>query len=141
MTKEMMDRLSAILTEKSIGAVARDAALVRELWDLAFAEAIPAAKREGLARRQLLERGLLSGKQGDQARQALDDTHSQRVLLFWEQGEDAWEAKNAFDLDAGTVDRIAEVTGKDLMLFNDEAGWTYALSQDEQGPWFFRWEL
>lgn len=141
MTNETLEQLSAILAEKSIRAVARDATLVREIWNLAFPEAIAEEKRQGLSRRQLFETGLLPAKSGDEARAALDETASQRLLLFWDEGDSAWEARNAFALDAQTVDRIAQLEEQDLYLFNEEAGWTYMLPRQTMCPFFFRWEL
>lgn len=141
MTNEMLEQLSSILAEKSVRAVARDAALVQEIWNLAFAEAIAEEKRQGLSRWQLFAQGLLAAKTGEDAKAAFNETASQRLLLFWEDGRSAWEARNAFSLDAQTVERIAQLQEETLYLFNDEAGWTYVLPRQSVGPYFFRWEL
>ena len=144
MTKEMIQQLSDILTEKSIRALAQDGETVKLGWDLAFGEAVPEDKRQevfyGQFRWHLFSYGLLEAKSGDEARAALNEKQSQRLQLFWQEDDAAWEMRSAFDLDADTVDKIAAATGKDLYVFDDEGGWTYALTHEEAcGPYFFQW--
>ena len=142
MTKETMEQLSAILAEKAIRAVAEDAAPIKEAWDLAFGEAVP--DRESVYydefRWHLFSYEKLAASSGDAARTALDEKQSQRLHLFWQGSDDAWEMRNAFDLDAETVDKIAEATEKDLYVFDAEGCWTYAVTHEEAcGPYYFQW--
>lgn len=142
MTKETMERLSAILAEKTIRAVAEDAEPIKEAWDLAFGEAVP--DRDDVYydqfRWHLFSYEKLAAKSGGDARAALDEKQSQRLHLFWQEGDDAWEMRNAFDLDADTVDKIAEATDKDLYVFDAEGCWTYVVTHEEAcGPYYFQW--
>ena len=81
MTKEIMDRLSDILAEKSIRAVAEDAAPIKEAWDLAFGEAVPDrdAVHYDEFRWHLFSYEKLPAKSGDEARKALNEKQSQRL--------------------------------------------------------------
>ena len=142
MIQDYMEQLSAVLAEKAIRAVAEDAAPVKEAWDLAFGEAVP--DRDTVYydefRWHLFSYEKLAAKAGDEARAALDEKQSQRLQLFWQEGDDAWEMRIAFDLDAATVDAMARVTRKDLYIFDAEGCWTYVLPHEAQcGPYFFQW--
>lgn len=142
MCEEMIQRLSEILAEKAIRAVAEDAEPIKEAWDLAFGEAVP--DRDAVFydqyRWHLFSYEKLAAKTGEDARKALDEKHSQRLHLFWQHNDDAWEMRNAFDLTAADVDAMAEATDKDLYLFDDEGCWTYVVTHEaDLGPYYFQW--
>ena len=142
MTNERMEALSGILAERAIRAVAEDAADIKEAWDLAFGEAV--ADRDTVYydqfRWHLFSYEKLAAKSGDDARAALNEKQSQRLHLFWQEGDDAWEMRNAFDLDDVTVDQIAEATGRDLYVFDAEGCWTYVITHEAAcGPYYFQW--
>ena len=142
MTKESMDRLSDILAEKSIRAVAEDAAPIQEAWDLAFGEAVPDRDAVHYAefRWHLFSYEKLPARSGDEARKALNEKQSQRLHLFWQEGDDAWELRNAFDLDDAAVDAMAEAAGRDLYVFDAEGCWTYVITHEAAcGPYYFQW--
>lgn len=144
MKQEQIDRLSAVLARRSVRAVARDGELTKQLWDLAFGEAVPEQARQQVGydgcRWHLFSSGLLEAKAGEEARQAVSEKQSQRLQLFWQPEETAWELRNAFDLDAAAVDAMAEAVDADLFVFDDEGGWTYVLTRAEGfGPYFFQW--
>ena len=142
MRQEVIDRLSEILAAKSIRAMAEDAASIKEAWDLAFGEAV--ADRDAVYydqfRWHLFSYEKLAAKSGDDARAALNEKQSQRLHLFWQEGDDAWEMRNAFDLDDVTVDQIAEATDRDLYVFDAEGCWTYVITHEAAcGPYYFQW--
>lgn len=143
MTNEMTQRLSDILAKKAIRAMAEDAADIKEAWDLAFGEAV--ADRDEVFydqfRWHLFSYNKLPAKIGDEAREALNRKQSQRLHLFWQNSDDAWEMRNAFDLDAADVDAIAEATYKDLYVFDAEGCWTYVVTHEPEqcGPYYFQW--
>ena len=142
MRQEVIDRLSEILAAKSIRAVAEDAAPIKEAWDLAFGEAVP--DRDTVFydqfRWHLFSYEKLPAKSGDDAREALNEKNSQRLHLFWQNEDDAWEMRNAFDLDAADVDAMAEAAGSDLYIFDAEGCWTYVITHEAAcGPYYFQW--
>ena len=142
MRQEVIDRLSEILAAKSIRAMAEDAASIKEAWDLAFGEAV--VDRDAVHydqfRWHLFSYEKLAAKSGDEARAALNEKQSQRLHLFWQEGDDAWEMRNAFDLDDVTVDQIAEATDRDLYVFDAEGCWTYVITHEAAcGPYYFQW--
>ena len=142
MTNEQMQALSDILAKKAIRAVAEDAADIKEAWDLAFGEAVP--DRDTVFydqfRWHLFSYGKLSAKSGEEARTALNEKQSQRLHLFWQEGETGWEMRNAFELDADTVDAMAEAVDKDLYVFDAEGCWTYVVTHEAAcGPYYFQW--
>lgn len=142
MRQEVIDRLSEILAAKSIRAVAEDAAPIKEAWDLAFGEAVP--DRDTVFYEQfrwhLFSYNKLPAKAGDDAREALNEKNSQRLHLFWQETDDAWEMRNAFDLDAADVDAMAEAAGSDLYVFDAEGCWTYVITHEAAcGPYYFQW--
>ena len=144
MTEERMEALSGILAERAIRAVAEDAETVKMAWDMAFGEAVPEDAREAVFydefRWHLFSYETLEAKRGDAARAAMDAKSSQRLHLFWQNNEDAWAMRNAFDLTAADVDRIAEASEPDLYIFDDEGCWTYVLTHEPDcGPYFFQW--
>ena len=144
MTNERMEALSGILAERAIRAVAEDAETVKMAWDMAFGEAVPENAREAVFynefRWHLFSYGTLEAKCGEDARAAMDAKSSQRLHLFWQNSEDAWAMRNAFDLTAADVDRIAEASEPDLYIFDDEGCWTYVLTHEPNcGPYFFQW--
>ena len=142
MTNEQMQALSDILAEKGIRAMAEDAADIKEAWDLAFGEAV--ADRDTVFydqfRWHLFSYEKLPAKCGEAAEQALNEKQSQRLHLFWQEGDTAWEMRNAFDLDAAAVNAIAEATDRDLYIFDVEGCWTYVVPHEAAcGPYYFQW--
>ena len=143
MKEHAMERLSEILAAKGIRAVAEDAEPIKEAWDLAFGEAVP--DRDTVFydefRWHLFSYNKLPAKSGDEARAALSEKKSQRLYLFWQNNDDAWEMRNAFDLDAADVDAMAEATEADLYIFDAEGCRTYVVTHEPEqcGPYYFRW--
>ena len=142
MRENATERLSEILAAKAIRAVAEDAEPIKEAWDLAFGEAVP--DRDAVFydefRWHLFSYNKLPARSGEEARAALNEKQSQRLHLFWQHEDAAWEMRNAFDLDADDVDAMAGAAGADLYVFDAEGCWTYVVThEDGCGPYYFQW--
>ena len=144
MPEKELEQLKTLLNPKGMQFRLTDAETLTDAWDMAFCAAVAPQELDGIHyedfRWHLFSYDKLAAKTGDEARAALAEKSSQRLFLFFQHLDRAYELRQAYDLDAADVDAVAEICAPDVYVFDADGCWTYVRTHEAAcGPYFFQW--